>query len=549
MIRISKIVVHNFKCFNSDQKLELEDGITGIVGMNGSGKSVLLELLSIFSKPIYKWILEDDQYHIHKKEGKVMGEKGVTAFFELSPSSDFDKKIEKHDKASENKNINHQIVPFSFKVELYYGKKPRLTMHNIAMKDENAWKRVHYSLVKDSKQALEFPNLSNEELMKDLKWQFTLASPPFDGKSDHRTTYAKGNVELNKLNYMRRCLIYLALLRRAILIETDEDDLVLIHSRIAYLMLFDNPGSSLLPYERKKFLLELRKFVKNSKNQVIYATHLPLMVDEQYYNEVRVTGKDEKGITTIQRAENGNFQKLFKNLFQKVRKTYLVSGSKKRSGLDVCYLLVEGKSDKYFLKTFHSWFNKREKDNGLENIRIIFMGGKDKKNYYINVCTVMKINFVMLLDKDKQGKDGEKIRQQKDQGFPIVSCADVLSNNQRAAEIEDIFSIPDYLKLVAKTYHFVELEYIQKKIKNYGDGTEKIKKMLGRLFFKEYNTRERFDHMRVAQKFHDIKNTIGIEYFDSSTRGQFEKLIKRIKEENNNWKTSKASFGIYSDQI
>ena len=165
----------------------------------------------------------------------------------------------------------------------------------------------------------------------------------------------------------------------------------------------------------------------------------------------------------------------------------------------------------------------------------------------------MEISFVMLLDKDKQGKDGEKIRKHKDQGFPIISCADVLSNNQRAAEIEDIFSVPDYLKLVAKTYHFVELEDIQKKIKNYGDENKKIKQRLGRLFIKEYKNRERFNHMKVAKKFHEIKNTIGIEYFDSSTRGQFEKLIKRIKKENNKYLTTlemverlkKSSLDIY----
>ena len=300
---------------------------------------MLLELLSIFSKPIYRWILEYDQYHRFKKEGKKGEEKGVTVFFKLSPSSDFDKRIGKHDKASENQNINHQIVPLSFKVELYYGRKPRLTVHNIAVKDEDAWKRVHYSLFKDSKQALEFPNLSNEESMDDIKWLFALASPPFGGKSDHRTTYTKNNAEVNKLNYMRRCLIYFALLRKAILIETDEDDLILTHLRITYLMLFYDPRSSLLPYEKKKFLLELKKFVKNSKNQVIYATHLLFMVDKQYYNEVRVTGKDEKGIKNIQRAENGNFQKLL----QKPRNTYLESGSKKRSGFRCMLSACRGK--------------------------------------------------------------------------------------------------------------------------------------------------------------------------------------------------------------
>ena len=745
MLRITRIIIHNFKCFSSDQKFELQNDITGIVGVNGSGKSVLLELLGIFSKSISKWILEEHQYNRYKEGDRKGKEKGVTAFFELYPSSDLERNIEKNNKASKDPSIEYEIMaftPFSFKAVLYYGKKPSLTVDNITTKGWEVWKRVYYSLFSEIKDAPEFPSL-DEKLTEDLKWLLTLAPLVFGIKFDRNYLYPKMHLRVNELNYMRTGLIYLSLLRRRIdekkqirskennkkfvhleelLAETNENELNLIYSEITnlivkiqptpyessplsdknkileyfnsitndflyfpmlvrivnlledgwskqalqekiylgesfdfsdtwnslvfesvclskkwdfyengisftkleiatksdtaaydsqitlenigeiltnwmqkilgksqnlsvqvfhpdknedkctlrifrgsksldlkyksegiqqiiYLMieinellnakrgsqivLLDELGSSLHPYAQANLLTVLRELAKNSKTQIIYTTHSPFMVDEKHYNEIRVIGIDESNIPTIGRAEIGNFQELFQKSWYAPLAYALGFELMRRLSPYRRNLIVEGKSDKYFLEIFSSWFNGKEEGSGLENMQIEYMGGEGNRNYYIHILTAYGFKFVMLLDKDKQGKDGEKVKRQKEQGIPIVFCADVLDESQRAAEIEDIFSISDYLKLVAKTYDFVEFEHIEEKIKSYGEGNEKIKERLRHLFSKEYGNKEDFSHIKVAKKFDNIKNTIGLEWFDNRTKGQFKKLVRRIKEENN----------------
>lgn len=46
-MRISKISVKNYKCFD-DAEVQLNDKYTVLVGINGAGKTALLECIKVF---------------------------------------------------------------------------------------------------------------------------------------------------------------------------------------------------------------------------------------------------------------------------------------------------------------------------------------------------------------------------------------------------------------------------------------------------------------------------------------------------------------------
>jgi predicted ATP-dependent endonuclease of OLD family len=51
-VHLSRFTISNHKCFNSTAELILRPGVNLIVGKNNSGKSTLLEALSMSSQPV-----------------------------------------------------------------------------------------------------------------------------------------------------------------------------------------------------------------------------------------------------------------------------------------------------------------------------------------------------------------------------------------------------------------------------------------------------------------------------------------------------------------
>ena len=49
MIKLKKVKINKYKSFLEEQEIEIEDGVTRIVGKNESGKTALLEAISKFN--------------------------------------------------------------------------------------------------------------------------------------------------------------------------------------------------------------------------------------------------------------------------------------------------------------------------------------------------------------------------------------------------------------------------------------------------------------------------------------------------------------------
>ena len=48
MIKLKNVVINKYKSFLEKQEIEIEDGVTRIVGKNESGKTALLEAMAKF---------------------------------------------------------------------------------------------------------------------------------------------------------------------------------------------------------------------------------------------------------------------------------------------------------------------------------------------------------------------------------------------------------------------------------------------------------------------------------------------------------------------
>ncbi len=149
------------------------------------------------------------------------------------------------------------------------------------------------------------------------------------------------------------------------------------------IILIDEPALHLHPFLIKKLLYILDD--KRLKNQVFLTTHHPTFVQAFYLKNIWRVSRDEittkvnsfkKGIDTerlVQEINDDNSGMLFSD---KV-------------------LLVEGVSDKIFMKEMLKRFYKKEKD-----IKVVDMGGKGVVDIYAEICNVFDIPYAVILDRD-----------------------------------------------------------------------------------------------------------------------------------------------------
>lgn len=90
LIKLSKVVIHKYKCIESDQEFDVDDNVTVLVGMNESGKTSILEALAktnyFEDDAAFKFSATHDYPRKEKKRMEKSGEqaRAVTCTFRLS---------------------------------------------------------------------------------------------------------------------------------------------------------------------------------------------------------------------------------------------------------------------------------------------------------------------------------------------------------------------------------------------------------------------------------------------------------------------------------
>lgn len=210
------------------------------------------------------------------------------------------------------------------------------------------------------------------------------------------------------------------------------------------ILLLDEPGLNLHVTAQQRLLSFFQRV--SEKNQVIYTTHSPFMVDPDHIDNVRTVflKKDEKSGymhtrvsgTTEPEGDHDTVLPLQAALGYDIAQT-LFLGKKT--------LIVEGITDYWILKTLSAELAKAKRPALPEDVVVLFAGGTSRMLPLVSLFMKpgeKERRLVVLLDADKAGIEKaatlkrELLKQ--DQTIALMSDADFLAKPD--VEVEDIVS-------------------------------------------------------------------------------------------------------------
>jgi predicted ATP-dependent endonuclease of OLD family len=280
-----------------------------------------------------------------------------------------------------------------------------------------------------------------------------------------------------------------------------------------YILLLDEPGLNLHASAQADLLRFLEDLSQNY--QIIYTTHSPFMINSDKLQRVRTILETDKGSVisdSIQEKDPKTLFPLQAALGYDIAQNLFIS--KKN-------LLVEGVSDLIYLQYMSAIIESAGKAGLPHDITIVPTGGLEKVATFISLLRGNELQIVCLLDSytDPKGKAkldnmiAQKIINQKN-----IRFFNEFLNDKKRADIEDLFTKNDYLKLFNKAF---EKKYAEVKIENLNADIEQILIQIN-----QYLQADHFNHYIPANQL--SKSGFSINDFDNETISNFEKVFVEI---------------------
>jgi len=280
-----------------------------------------------------------------------------------------------------------------------------------------------------------------------------------------------------------------------------------------YILLLDEPGLNLHASAQADLLRFLEDLSQNY--QIVYTTHSPFMINSDKLQRVRTILETDNGSVisdSIQEKDPKTLFPLQAALGYDIAQNLFIS--KKN-------LLVEGVSDLIYLQYMSAILESAGKTGLPHDITVVPTGGLEKVATFISLLRSNDLQIVCLLDSftDPKGKAkldnmiAQKIINQKNIRF----FNDFFENKNRA-DIEDLFTKNDYLKVFNKAF---EKKYTEIKIENLNADIERILIQIN-----QYLQIDHFNHYIPANQL--SKSGFSINNFDSETISNFEKIFVEL---------------------
>jgi predicted ATP-dependent endonuclease of OLD family len=251
------------------------------------------------------------------------------------------------------------------------------------------------------------------------------------------------------------------------------------------ILLFDEPGSHLhskAQYDMLRVFEELSR-----KNQIIYATHSPYLIDAENLHRVRLIFNTQDAGTTIEKIttklsvnQKDAIKPIIDALGMSVAHSF--SAAKDRN------VIVEGLSDYYYLSAAKKLLAK--------NGDFYFMPAMGAPNAHLlmELCIGWGLRWLMIFDEKGSAKEVKKI---KTQFFSNDKSIDGKIYTIKGCDgIEDIFTEED-IKLAAPDFARTT-DYLSKDLKAYGG-----KELIGRFFLDKVEADEiTFAHLSEKAQNH-----------------------------------------------
>lgn len=283
-----------------------------------------------------------------------------------------------------------------------------------------------------------------------------------------------------------------------------------------YILLLDEPGLNLHATAQADLLNFLESLT--DRYQIIYTTHSPFMVQADRLHRVRTVFSDlDTSIVTdsIQQKDPNTLFPLQAALGYDIAQNLFIS--KKN-------LLVEGVSDLMYLTQISEYLKSIDRIGLNDDITIVPSGGLDKVASFISLLRGSKLSIFCLLDSftDQKAKSkldrmiSEKIIADKNIKFFHEFLEDRVK-----ADIEDIFSIDEYLKLFNLSF---KEQYSEINETNLDSNIEGILSQINKVINKP-----RFNHYLPAKSF--TMSTEYCEQLSKETLERFENIFKEVNKQ------------------
>ena len=286
-----------------------------------------------------------------------------------------------------------------------------------------------------------------------------------------------------------------------------------------YILFLYEPGLNLHAMAQGNLLAFLEELSKNY--QIIYTTHSPFMIDSNHLDRVYTIYETKDGSIisdSVQQKDANTLFPLQAALGYSIAQNLFVNKNN---------LVVEGISDLVYLNYMSSLLKENKKEGLNDDIVIVPVGGADKVSAFISLMRGNKLNIVCLLDtftEQKPKANIENLAKEKIIKQGNLKFYSDFVDNLNIANIEDIFSVKEYLNLFNeefKEYNDINESNIDKS-KTILDSINKIIE------------KDRFNHYRPAKLL--ASKVLKINDFEQNTINRFETIFKTINNifKNNN---------------
>ena len=208
------------------------------------------------------------------------------------------------------------------------------------------------------------------------------------------------------------------------------------------ILLMDEPDAYLSSIGQQDLLRALEDFARpedgSRKDQVVYVTHSPFLINKNAAHRIRVLdkGSNEEGTRVVRDVAQNHYEPLRSSLGAYVAETAFIGGSN---------LLVEGVSDQVLLTAMTSLLRRRRTAAtqllDLNEVTIVPAGSASSVPYVAYLARgrdQLKPACAALLDGDKPGRDAIKKLQRSDDGRrkPILADDYILDLGAWAKETD-----------------------------------------------------------------------------------------------------------------
>lgn len=212
------------------------------------------------------------------------------------------------------------------------------------------------------------------------------------------------------------------------------------------IILLDEPGLHLHAAAQRDLLVRMKAYAE--KNQLVYTTHLPFMIDFTRLDNIYVAEEFGQEGTKVHK----NWASADKDARFTLQAALGLSWSQSLF-IGQYNLVVEGVTDFWFLTTFSTMLQDDGIDGIDEQLVITPAGGASKAAYIGTILQGQKLNVMVLLDSDHEGKSAyEQLVYQWIVDDKYVLLLGKALGVNHPCTLEDLFSEDYYLEHVNAAY-------------------------------------------------------------------------------------------------